>query len=147
MTASKNSHMREIATLTDELNHIRQALAREYEVVAGGRWGIQLGRLAVSGKFHSQRIARFYITICLATFAIGAALTIFTKATELGSAMIVGAVFAGATFVAQWWTVQVQNEEQARREIAGASRRERWTELGKRQAEIAQRLDELNALE
>jgi hypothetical protein len=145
VTASQNSHSHEIATLTDEMDRIKQALDHEYEAAVRGRWTLQLGRLAVSGEFRSQRIARFYIAICLATFAAGAALTIFTKATELGSAMIVGAIFAGATFVAQWWTVQVQHEGQTRREIAGATGRERWIELGRRKAEIAQRLDELDA--
>jgi hypothetical protein len=52
-----------------------------------------------------------YVVFLLATLSAGSLLTFFDSTKELGIALVVGAIFAGGSFVAQMWTVQQAKEK------------------------------------
>jgi hypothetical protein len=99
-----------------------EALDEEYWSIMSRwtHWGLSVGPVSVSGYFGSQTIALTYASFCVTCFVAGGVLAVFSTTKELGVALVVGSIFAGGAFVAQWWAVQVGIERQVDAEVLGS---------------------------
>jgi hypothetical protein len=98
-----------LTKLTAEL----KAVEDEYWRVQGeqdGGWQAVIGPFRISQVLNSMSWFRMILTVSAASFIVGAALTFVDPAKELGIALVVGAIFAGVSFLGQAWTLQVQAE-------------------------------------
>ena len=86
-------------------------------------WHMSAGRVRVSGRFGSMRLAQVFLGFHLLIVLSGGALIFVGGAAQsLGIAMVVGAIFGFGAFIAQVWALQVERErwlveDQVREEI------------------------------
>ncbi|MFI5895597.1 hypothetical protein ACIA5D_36435 [Actinoplanes sp. NPDC051513] len=74
-------------------------------------WTANVGPVRVTRVLTSMSWFRMILTVSGAAFLAGIPLTLVDKTQELGVALVVGAIFAGVSFLSQVWTVQTQREE------------------------------------
>jgi hypothetical protein len=103
----------EIDQLHAQLRSVRGELAQEVALLSS-RWTINLGRYHVSYSFPAAALSAVYTAFNLACLAAGVVF-IFLGGTiaTLGIAMVVGALFAFGTWIAQVWIVTAQRETDA----------------------------------
>lgn len=74
-------------------------------------WQVRAGRVRLAARLGSADIFVVYVVFLLAALSAGSLLTFFDSTKELGIALVVGAIFAGGSFVAQMWAVQQAKEK------------------------------------
>jgi hypothetical protein len=82
--------------------------------------------------------------ICLLTFGCGVGFTFIRGMKELSVALVVGSIFALASFLGQVWTFQVQAERELGDRLWGADERRHLRQLGR---EYDQLVDQLDAID
>ena len=123
-----------------------EALDNEYWdartwAVAG--WQYRLGPLQLRGRFSSGSIANIYLAFCAVTLLGGGVLAVLDPTRELGVALVVGAIFAGGAFVAQWWTLQVDNERRFAAEVHGPDMVRYFRQLIRRRNRLIAKVERL----
>lgn len=98
------------ADAADSPEEINAEFAELHQTLSG--WGLTLGPIRFSGTFGSQRITRIYVTLHVLLLLGGAALIVWASDAlqDLGTALVVGSLFAFGAFVAQVWALQAQRE-------------------------------------
>ena len=136
---------REQPQLEAALNELRD-LDGEFEATYGQHvagWQLRLGPVRLRGRFHSQTIARLYLGFCVACFAIGAALAVNSATKELGVAMVVGAIFAGGSFIVQWWALQMEKERELHSQLQGPNTAKYFKTLTRRRERLVAQIERL----
>ena len=134
--ASELDRLRNKLTQLDEL--IRQQEARR------SNWGIGLRvgqkRLGYYKQITAARIFLSYVAFNFSGIIVGIVMIINKGvARELGIAVVVGSIFAFGSFIAQWWSIEVQQEiDFAGRVYGGVAYQQR---LGEMRNEIVELLD------
>jgi hypothetical protein len=111
------SAMSEIAS---ELDRLRKQLAQLDDLIEQQRarrsnWGLglRIGRRPLQYYRHITAVLIFlsYVAFNLIGIIVGAVM-ILSKGVlrELGVAIVVGSIFAFGSFIAQWWSIEVQQE-------------------------------------
>jgi hypothetical protein len=117
--------------LHQELQETEDSFWREMSHAASG-WQLIAGPVRIRAVVRSETITLVYVAFNAACFIAG---TIFIFAggvlANLGIAIVVGAIFAFGSFVAQFWAVAVQNEREVRDRVFVDD----WTTEMKRLAE------------
>ncbi|MDQ7911476.1 hypothetical protein RB614_44025 [Phytohabitans sp. ZYX-F-186] len=130
----------DLARLVADLDALDAEFVNAYHGRMGG-WRLRLGPVHLRGRFGSQGIARIYALFCASCFVTGGVLAVFSATKELGVAVVVGAIFAGGSFVGQWWTVQMGEEMEADREVYGPEEVRRLREMLRRRERLAARIE------
>lgn len=134
----------ELDRLQRELEELDRQISHEY---TKHKWQVALtigGRsLGLRLPISSGLIFFGYVGFNVTAFAAGA-LLIALQGTwrELGVAIVVGSLFAFGSFIAQWWTVQVQFEREITDRVYGSTDRQR--ELGEQRLRVIERLGALH---
>ncbi|WP_157552805.1 hypothetical protein [Micromonospora sp. NRRL B-16802] len=84
----------------------------------GTNW--QVGPVRFTAGYGSMGIAQAYIVFCVLCLVAGILCTLLTSATELGVALVVGAIFAIGSIGPQAWAAQVGREISATQLVYGA---------------------------
>ncbi len=103
-------------------------------------WQFAVGPLRFRSAFKSMRFARYFVDFHLLVGATGGVL-IFARgpARDLGMALVVGALFAFGAFVAQVWSVQVQEERNEAHQARHADLIDRYNRAVEQQTRNSQR--------
>jgi len=112
---------------TDRLQEIEHELAEAW--AAEAEWQLYVGPVRLRRTMSSRSWFLLLVVLCATSFASGAVLTLMGDTKELGVALVVGAVFATASFLGQVWTVQVQEERKLLMDLRGRERRERFQRI------------------
>ncbi len=132
----------EVEKLKDEVawlyqDHQRRSLERD-------AWQLQYGHVHLRMRMGSQRITRVFITLILVLLIVGVAATFVSGTRELGIALVVGAIFAGASFITQYWAVQVAKEEEDNWRLDQELRKRLVDEYADRIQEIHKRIKQID---
>jgi len=136
LVSGEGSH--ELDRLLLELQEVDQQFWDEYY---RGSWNLSLGPVNLRAGFGSQAIAKIYLAFCVVCFGAGSTLVIVSPQRELGVALVVGAVFAGGSFVGQWWALQVQAEHERDARVFGAEQARRVRALSRRRERLVGRIE------
>ena len=107
-------------------------------------WQLSLGPVYVRGRFASQRIAKIYATLCVACLLTGGLLAALSPMTELGTALVVGAIFAIGSFVGQWWALQIEREGSLHHAVFGEDDANHLRQLQRRRAELIGQIERIS---
>jgi hypothetical protein len=134
---------RKIASLEAKLAEIESQLD-EAVAVKALTWHIGVRKRAIRLRVTSENIALAYAVVCLGALAAGIAFTLSTGTKELGVALVVGAIFAIASFMAQWWAVAATQQQEILDDTYDRGIRERLRKLAQERQEI---IDSLVAMD
>jgi len=131
----------ELIRIDDEIRNLRSRFRRG---IGWQLWGRPFG---VRVPANSALIFMAFTLFNLSALGAGIGLTIATRGAlnNLGIALVVGALFAFGSFMAQWWTVQAQVELDFTDRITGTAQREE--QIGKLRSQIVKRLEHLEQSE
>lgn len=132
----------DLPTLVAKLDELNAEFVNAY-YARRGHWRFYVGPLRLTAKLNSLGIAHIYALFCALCFIAGAVLAVFSTTKELGVALVVGAIFAGSSFVSQWWTVQVAKETEDHREVYGPEEVRRLRELLHQREQLAARIERI----
>ncbi len=138
-TASELDRLRKKLAELDEL--IKQQEARR----ASWGLGLRIGRRRFA---YYRRITAAIIFLSYAAFNIAGIIVgvvmVFNKGVlrELGIAIVVGSIFAFGSFIAQWWSIEVQQEIDFSGRVYGSVAYQQY--LGEMRNEIVKLLDRLS---
>jgi hypothetical protein len=119
-----------------------QVWAEIRQRAAVGRWG--LGRFRF--RIGSARISTLFAAFHLACFVVGVTLiTVGGTAKTIGIAVVVGALFAFGSFIAQLWAVSVQHELSVTNAAYKESREAMWHELAVKREAVVKRIKALDS--
>jgi hypothetical protein len=135
-----------------ELDRLRNKLAQLDELIRQqearrSNWGIGLRvgrkRLGYCKRITAAHIFLSYAAFNIAGIIIGIVMIIDKGVVrELGIAIVVGSIFAFGSFIAQWWSIEVQQEiDFIGRVYGGVAYQQR---LGETRNEITELLDRLS---
>jgi hypothetical protein len=124
--------------LERELNQV----STDMWAVVGQSWGIKVGPIRVRRRIGSQLFAKLYVLFNLGLAMLGG-LLIFAgeSASDLGIALVVGALFSFGAFLTEVWSQTVDGEQEALDAIFGEERRDKLRRLQKRRAVLLAELD------
>lgn len=136
-----------------ELDRLRNKLAQLDELIRQqeakrSNWGIGLRvgqkRLEYRKQITAAHIFLSYVAFNVSGIIVGIVMIINKGAVrELGIAIIVGSIFAFGSFIAQWWSIEVQQEiDFVGRVYGGVAYQQR---LGEMRNEIIELLDGLSS--
>lgn len=113
----------------DLRNRLYRELAEAYdgffaELVQATRiWGFWVGRRRIAGPYSSWAMARIYQVMLLAFFVAGVTLSVLSPGSQgLGSALVVGSLFAAGAWIAQLWNLSTAEWFRLRNELLGEVR-------------------------
>jgi hypothetical protein len=133
----------EVDRLRRELADTEVAFWKEYGDLARP-WRFSLGPIRIRYPASPMFIVQVFVVFHVLFFAVGAALIFTTGPTrELGIAMVVGAVFAFGSFVAQFWVVADARANAVYKEAVGDLETRNLKRLAARREEIASQIDHL----
>ncbi|MEV6816960.1 hypothetical protein [Micromonospora sp. NPDC051296] len=136
----------DLPTLHKELDEIDIELSDIFSDTTH-TWGITVGRMHITRRISSQGWFKIFIGTCVGSFAAGAPLSILEPTRELGFAMVVGSIFAGASLLTQAWALQVQAERETGRRMFGQGQQRHVRQLMRRREQILDEIDRRNELE
>ena len=134
--------MTEAGRLREELRQLDDEFHRRYAAGATG-FSFSTGRRPTR-HLSAQALARLYFGFCLSAFAAGAVLATLDATKELGVAMVVGALFAGGSFIAQAWMLQVERERAVKGALWGDAERAEMRAMLDRRRQLVAELDQLD---
>jgi hypothetical protein len=83
-----------------------------------GRWSFHLGPFKIKRHVSAMLIVQVYVVFNVACFFSGVGIAFIGGVfTVIGTALIVGALFSFGAFVAQFWTVRVQQDIDLNRKL------------------------------
>ena len=130
------------AALAGQLKSVDYEMQKEIRRRSSQGWGLGPIRFEAS----SGIITIGYIAFHAACFVIGIVLiTLGGIPRDVGIAVVVGALFAFGSFMAQWWAVVVQREISVRDAADQESDAALWRELTLRRARISRQIEAFNA--
>jgi hypothetical protein len=89
--------------LEKELQRANEELSKEYRSMTAG-WGARFGPLVISVRASAEIITISYVLFNIICFVVGVVFTLQDNVLRtLGIALVVGGLFSGGTFMAQWW--------------------------------------------
>ncbi|MEJ3744687.1 hypothetical protein WEI85_15500 [Actinomycetes bacterium KLBMP 9797] len=135
----------EIDELTDQIADAYAAFRRE-TYAATQSWGYWTGTgRRLLGPFNAAQVAGIYRLILAALFALGVVFTVVSDATtEMGMALIVGALFAFGAWMAQAWALSREEESRIEEKLLGDLLHRDLKRQADHIAELTRRLDELH---
>ena len=73
-------------------------------------WGFWVGRRRIAGPYSAWGVARIYQVVLLVFFVAGVILSVLSPGNQgLGSALVVGSLFAAGAWIAQLWICRRRN--------------------------------------
>jgi hypothetical protein len=139
-----NDSNSEIDRLRAELIATRKEIDREIEQLST-HWGITVGSFPIYVS-TTRSIALIYAIFLAACFATGVVFTFLGgTVASLGIALIVGALFAGGTIVAQVWSFAVQEEHELFYKALGDERTKDLQKLGAKIWQLKKHIDHLQS--
>lgn len=130
----------ELDRLVDEFDAVEEEFWEAANKATSG-WQLKIGPLYAKRHIGSQAIARIFIAFCLTCFVAGAALALTPSTRELGVAMVVGAIFAGGSFIIQLWGVQIQQEKAFAEKLFEEEKKRYFRSLMKRRDRLAAQIE------
>src|SRR5215472_2701939 len=107
--------------LYEELSEAYDGFFKEL-IQATRIWGFLVGRRRI-GLYSSWGLARIYQVMLLVFFAAGVALSVSSPGNPgLGSALVVGSLFAAGAWIAQLWNLSTAEWFRLRNELLGEVR-------------------------
>ena len=86
-------------------------------------WGFWVGRRRIVGPYSSWGLARIYQVMLLVFFVAGVVLSVLSPGNQgLGSALVVGSLFAAGAWIAQLWGLSTAEWFRLRNELLGEVR-------------------------
>ena len=132
----------DLAILSQQLRLVEQEVRREIRRRTSEGWGLGPVRFEAS----SGLITVGYIAFHIACFTAGIVLiALGGTPRDIGIAVVVGAIFAFGSFMAQWWAVAVQRELSIMDAADQESDAALWHDLALKRARISRQIEELNA--
>jgi hypothetical protein len=123
--------------LSQQLKLVEQEKQRQIRRRTAEGWGLGPIRFAAPSGLITIGYIAFHVT-CL---AVGIVLIIHGGTPkDIGIAVVVGAIFAFGSFMAQWWAVVVQRELSVRDAANQESDAALWHELALQRADISRQL-------
>ncbi|GAA2625721.1 hypothetical protein SMC26_19310 [Actinomadura fulvescens] len=140
-TGSQDDELR----LRQELELVRSDFQTRYESLRFG-WELALGPIRWRAPLHAGQISTLFGLLITTIFTTGAALILVSSWQALGTAMVVGSLFAIGSFLTQWWSLQIGREREIWRQVFASD----WdavvrelTQLRARQTELEEQLKNL----
>ncbi|WP_203743854.1 hypothetical protein [Actinoplanes cyaneus] len=112
---------RDPSEVVADLREVERQLNEAWKDIS--TWQVHIGPVKVNKVMTSRSWFLVLVSVCVFAFAAGVALTLIKETKELGIALVVGSIFAAASFLGQVWTVQVQKEHQVSGDLWGAEQR------------------------
>ncbi len=105
-------------------------------------WRVDVGRLAVRRHVGSQLFAKLFVlfNLCLGVFG-GVLIFVGGSASDLGIALVVGALFSFGAFLTEVWSQTVDKEQAAADAIFGEERRSELRRLQEQRTALLAELD------
>ena len=104
-----------------ELRRVEDQLWTVYGRTVPDDWAFGIGPVKIRRGIRSMRATQVYVLFNAVAFAAGAVLILTGGAAQdLGIAIVVGALFAFGSFVAQFWGILVQREYEHRKAVFGS---------------------------
>jgi len=130
--------------LQEELRRADEAFRTEYKRLLG-IWQFGFGKIGVRAPAHAGFITSIYILFNFLCFAAGVIFALFKGALQsIGIALIVGGLFSFGAFVAQFWAIQVERENEVFNRAFDSTykdiRYKEFQRLGKRVWELSEKI-------
>ncbi|MEU2699527.1 hypothetical protein [Micromonospora aurantiaca (nom. illeg.)] len=129
---------RDAEAIAARLHEVEQELHEAWEREA--TWQLHVGPIRVIRVMTSRSWFLVLVSVCVVTFGSGVAFTFGKDTKELGVALVVGSIFALASFIGQVWTVQVQQERQLDEGLWGSEQRRYLRGLFREREKLAEQI-------
>jgi hypothetical protein len=134
----------ELHQLLEELRAVDAEFNAELERISGV-WNFALGPFTIRRPASAKFVTQIYGVFNAACFIAGITLaSIGGVFAAIGVAMIVGALFSVGAFVAQFWTVQAQDEINIQRKISGDGYQAKLKALEAKRLALFRRIEKLS---